>query len=197
MAETVDSGRLRRLGMAILFASPETRIVELAVIADPRQLLHGVLMTGGGEEVPLEVERGHVLAPAGISLPWKFRIEGFEPTVYSAADLAISRPIVMRQLGTVRGKLDRPTPSGVERFTWFVRQRVPPSVTEVRIEVDEEGGFEFHLPAGLYEGSALGESCASKIRSRIMVKPGGVTNLGRIACDSIRGSGGLGAERSR
>jgi hypothetical protein len=173
------------LGVALLFSAREARGFGISVAVAPPQRIRRVFLISGEKEIPLEIERRQLTVPAGVPLPWEFRLEHFEPTIYTAANLAASRPLVMKELGTIRGMLDRPSPSGAERFTWFLRQRVPPSVTAVPIEVGENGEFEFHIRGGLYEGSALGERCASKIRSRIMVNPGRVTDLGRIPCDPI------------
>ena len=175
------------LGVALLFSAREARGCGIPVVSDPPQRMRRVYLSSGEKDIPLEVERSHVTVPLEYPLPWKFRLEHFEPAIYTAADLAASRPIAMKEMGTIRGMLDRPSPSGVERFTWFLRQRVPPSVTAIPVEVDEKGEFEFRLRGGLYEGSAVGEKCASKIRSRIMVNPGRVTDLGRIPCDPVEG----------
>jgi hypothetical protein len=171
--------------MALLFSTHEARGFRIPVTFDPPQRMRRLYVSGGDKTISLEIERGRVEIPSGLPLPWNFRLDNFEPVIYTAADLAASRPLVMKQLGTIRGMLDRPSPAGVERFTWFLRQRVPPSVTAIPIEVDEKGEFEFRLRSGLYEGSAVGERCVSKIRSRIMVNPGRVTDLGRILCDPV------------
>ena len=173
------------LGVALLFSAREARGFGIPVIFDPPRRARRLYVSSGDKAISVEIERGQIMVPSGLPPPWKFRLEHFEPTVYTAADLAASRPLVMKELGTIRGMLDRPSPTGVERFTWFLRQRVPPSVTAIPIEVDEKGEFEFRLRGGLYEGSAVGERCASKIRSRIMVNPGRVTDLGRIHCDPV------------
>lgn len=171
--------------MALLFSTREVRGFGIPLVFDPPQRIRRVYLSSGDGAVPLEVTRSEIEIPFGHPLPWKFRLDHFEPTIYTAADLAASRPLVMKELGTIRGMLDRPSATGMERFTWFLRQRVPPSVTAIPIEVDEKGEFEFRLRGGLYEGSAVGERCASKIRSRIMVNPGRVTDLGRIPCDPV------------
>lgn len=152
----------------------------------PRQIANialRALETESAPAVSIPVRGERALVPADAPpLPWKIELEGFEPVTYSEADARQQRPVVLRALGKVKGTLERPRRGLKEKAVWLLKRADLGKVQQIPFAVSAQGGFELSLAAGVYQGAVLGKSCASRIRSGLIVRPGSATDLGKVLC---------------
>lgn len=160
---------------------------EVVVRTEPSQPLGAIRLRspGAGSAAPIEiaVKEGKALIPRGLPLPWVIEVEGFETVSYTAVDAQQRRPILLRALGRLRGRLERRGHAEREKLLWLLKRSDSAAVEEIEFEVSADGHFEVPLPAGIYQGAVLGKGAASKIRSGLVIRPGQIADAGAIACE--------------
>src|SRR5205823_3760391 len=108
---------------------------------------------------------------------WTIALLRFEPLSYGEADFAQHKPLILRELATVKGTL-QPSPKGDDRrFAILMKPTVSDSVAEIEMNADSAGSFQFQIPAGLYHAVVIGSATATRIRSGIVAKAGQITDL--------------------
>lgn len=172
------------LGAAVVsFAATGAGVHRVPVRIDPPQAISAITIRSGDITQPVVVRNGIAQVPVNVPLPWSLGMMRFESHPYTRADLDQKRAWVIREFGSLRGRLERPSPKAGERFYWLLRTGEASPVTEKEFTADEQGSFEINVPAGTYEGAILGGSTATRIRSGIVVKPGQGTDLGVLSAE--------------
>lgn len=166
------------LAASPLLAATTFRQVDVRIV--PPQPVAAISIRAGDETRSVTVRSGKALIPADLPPPWSLQLLRFEADVYTQADLDAKRPWVIRELGIVRGELERRSPAKEERYTWLLAETRSEEVREADFTPDGQGAFEIRLPAGNYHGVVLGPGRGTRIRSGIVVKPGETTDLGVI-----------------
>lgn len=169
--------------LAPLMALAAEPFVTVPLRIEPSQTLQAIVLRSGNEVRSVEVRDGKALVPSTLPFPWTVGSLKFEPTAYSEAELSSGRPLVLRELGSMKGILGRPSPRADERFTWLLQRTGSEGVIEKEVTVPADGAFQLALPAGTYHGAVVGASSGSRIRSGMVIKPGEETALGTIACE--------------
>lgn len=167
--------------LAVAAAAADAHRVSIRV--EPPQAVSAIVVRGGQVTQAVTVRNGTVEVPSEVPLPWSLGMVRFEADPYTRADLEQKRPWVIRELGMLRGRLERPAPAGGQRFQWLLQPAGGEGVIEREVTVDERGAFTLSLPAGTYIGAALSAGSATRIRSGIVVKPGQITDLGVLAAE--------------
>jgi hypothetical protein len=158
---------------------------EVPLQIDPAQPLAAVTLESNGKTITAAVANGKAKIPSELSLPWKVAQPRFEPTVYTQADLNAHHPLVLRALGQVTGAV-REAGRPINRdFVVLIRTNGSAEVAEHKFQPTREsrGAFSAQLPAGMYQAVVASGSCATRLRSGIVIKPGGRTDLGSITCE--------------
>ncbi|HEX6088315.1 MAG TPA: carboxypeptidase-like regulatory domain-containing protein [Thermoanaerobaculia bacterium] len=164
--------------VSVPLAAADVHQVRISV--DPQQQVKAITIRGGDRTESVSVRNGRIAVPADLPLPWSLGMLRFEAAHYTAADLEQKRPWVIRELGTLEGRLAHK--SG-ERFVWLLQQG-DSEVLEREITLAPDGAFRLTLPAGTYHGALIGTASATRIRSGIVVRPGQTTALGAIATEA-------------
>lgn len=159
------------------------RVHDIEVRVEPPQTVTALVIRSGEITHAIRVRNGRVAVPADIPLPWSLGMARFEADGYTRADLDQKRPWVIRELGTLRGKLQRRSPKKDERFRWLLLRGDSESVAEADIAIDDAGAFGLRLPAGTYHGALQGTASGTRIRSGIVISPGQATDLGVVAVE--------------
>lgn len=173
----------RAILFAALFLAVSTRAATVAVRVEPPQSLLAITLRSGDDVRSVAVSGGKFTVPDDLPLPWSVGMARFEPTAFTQADLDAKRPLLVRELGILRGTLQRAKPPVRESFVWLLQRAEASQPQESAFAVDATGVFEVRLAAGLYQGAALGATSATRIRSGMVVKPGQRTDVGAIACE--------------
>jgi hypothetical protein len=169
--------------LAVLLVAAQgfaARIVTIRV--DPPQDIQAITLRSGERVLSLAIREDRVEVPDDFPFPWTVGLVRFEPVTYTATDLRAKRPLTLGELGIVRGMV-APGAAHETRITWLLQRALDPSVTTIRADVGERGAFEFRLPAGTWNGAALGDTEASRIRSAIVVRRGLPTEIGAITLE--------------
>ena len=160
---------------------------QIVVRTEPSQPLGAIRLrspvAGAAAPIEIAVKEGKAVIPRDLPLPWAIEVEGFETVSYTAADAQQHRPIVLRALGRLRGRLELRGRNDREKFSWLLKRSDLPAPQEIEIEVSADGRFEIPLPGGIYQGAVLGKRAASKIRSGLVIRPGQTADAGAIACE--------------
>lgn len=156
---------------------------RVPVRIEPPQGISAVVVRSGEITQAVSVRGGIAEVPVNVPLPWSLGMTRFEADPYTRADLEQKRPWVIRELGVVRGRLQRPSPKNGERFHWLLQAGNGGAVIEREVTVDADGAYEVSVPAGTYSGAVIGAASATRIRSGIVVKPGEKTDLGTLTAD--------------
>lgn len=173
----------RAIVLAALLFAISARAATVAVRVEPPQSLRAITLRSGDEVRSVAIVNGRFSAPDDFPLPWTVGMSRFETTAYSKADLDAKRPLVIRELGILRGTLQRAKPPQSESFDWLLQAADAAQPRELPFTVNATGAFEIRLPAGLYQGAALGAASATRIRSGIVIKAGQATDLGAIVTE--------------
>ena len=152
----------------------------IPVRVEPPQRVGAITLKSGERTVPVTVEDGVANVPADLSLPWTIVLNRFEPTVYTDMDLRASRPLLVRELGRLAGSINEGGRPIRREYTILIRSNGSKQVGETKFAAGE---FAMTLPAGMYQAAVVSETCGSRLRSGIMIKPGFTTNLASIACE--------------
>lgn len=160
------------LGALFLIAAVEAAPIRFE---PPSRKVQSVEIRRAGDETATTVRvDGESLNLPPLTPPLVIERAGFEPVTYTAADVDSGKPIVLRALGTLAGKISRKGTKEA-RFTWLLR---PVNASEP-IEIDFTAGadqrFSIDLPAGIYQGAILGDGMASYTIAAIVIRPGEIT----------------------
>lgn len=161
--------------LPLVLLAADVRQVTLDV--DPAQPLKAIAIRSGDRTESVSVRNGRIAVPADLPLPWSLGMLRFEAAPYTAADLEQKRPWVIRELGALAGRLQRPSSKDGDKFVWLL-QSGDSAVIERELAVDDDGAFRVAIPAGTYHGALIGTGSATRIRSGIIVRPGQTTDLG-------------------
>jgi protocatechuate 3,4-dioxygenase beta subunit len=175
----------RALAILAAFVALPTRPAtdhQIRVQLSPPQLVKAIALRTAATTRSLEVANGVVSIPDDLIPPFTVSLSRFEPTTYTAADLSQHRPLLLRELGILRGRLRRPAMAGNEHVTFILIRAGSKAVDEIPLTPSAEGVFETRLAEGLYEGAILGERTGSRIRPGIVMAAGQQTDLGDILC---------------
>lgn len=182
--------RLLRFAAAVAFATTALTafaddLREVAVRVEPPQRITALVLESNGNNVPIAVANGKAKIPAELPLPWKVAQLRFEPLVYTQADLAAGRPLLLRELGKLGGTI-REGGHGISHpFVVLVRLAGGKDVDERKFSPTSESGgaFETPLPAGTYQIAVASDSCGTRLRSGIVVTPGARFDVGAFECE--------------
>lgn len=155
---------------------------EVPVVIEPTQELKAISLRSGDLVTPVELRNGKALVPADFPLPWTVSLKRFESVTYTEADLTATRPLSIRELGRIKGVLQRQQSNEVESFTLFLRRSGGEAI-EIPFDVSRDGRFDIALASGVYEGALLSEASGSRIRSGIVVHAGQTSDLGTFVCE--------------
>ncbi|HEY0143483.1 MAG TPA: carboxypeptidase-like regulatory domain-containing protein [Thermoanaerobaculia bacterium] len=175
--------RRATLLFAALLITVSTRAATVAVRVEPPQSLLAITLRSGDDVRSVAISGGKFIAPDDLPLPWSVGMSRFEPTAFTQADLEAKRPLTLRELGILRGTLQRAKPPARESFAWLLQRAGASQPEERPFAVDATGTFEVRLAAGLYQGAALGATSATRIRSGMVIKAGQPTDVGALACE--------------
>jgi len=162
-------------------AAAEVR--QVVVRIEPRREVTAIVIRNGDRTEAVSVKDGRIAVPADFPLPWSLGMRRFEAEPYTAADLERKRPWVIREFGTLTGRVERPSPKDGDRYVWLL-QGSSSEVLEREVILDAGGAFHVDLPAGTYQGALLGLSTATRIRSGLVVQPGVATDLGTFVAEA-------------
>ena len=157
---------------------------SIALEIDPPQAITAISVKGGGDVQPVRVIGGKALIAADLPLPWSLSLARFEADLYTKEDLEQKRPWKIRELGVLKGKVQRSGLRNGDPYTWLLMRSNAEAAQEIGFKVSGDGAFEVRLPAGIYQGALVGPSAASRIRSGIVIKPGQASDIGAIACEA-------------
>ena len=169
------------LSAALALPSGAT-VLEVPLRIEPPQAISAIVIRSD-DVLPVPVRNGKVFVPAEVPLPWTLGLTRFEATTYTQSDLGASKPLLVRELGVLRGTIRRPSATNGERFTWLLLRNGSDSAQEIDFMVDADGSFQIALGGGIYQGAVLGASSASRVRSGILVRPGQPTDLRVVSCE--------------
>ncbi|HKB78949.1 MAG TPA: carboxypeptidase-like regulatory domain-containing protein [Thermoanaerobaculia bacterium] len=158
-------------------AAPSGAGYEIAIKIEPPRAIAAISLRSGTDIVPVPIRAGKILVPANLALPWTVSSTRFEATTYTSSDLENRRPFLIRELGIVRGALQRAKWIDETHFTFILCRNRTENAEEVAFTIDRAGQFEIAVPAGVYAGVVLGNSSGTRIRSSIIVAPGRVTRI--------------------
>jgi hypothetical protein len=161
----------------------EVRQVSMRV--EPPQAMSALTLAAGGVNVSVPVRNGKALVPVDLPMPWVVAMSRFESSPFTVDDLRLGRPLVVRELGVVAGKVvaaGRPMTGG---FSLLLRRNMTPALDERRFEgtAVHDGSFQTRVPAGTYAIAVDGETCATRVRAGVVVRPGATTDLQQLPCE--------------
>ena len=156
---------------------------QIALRVEPPQPVAAITLRNGEALQSMSVRDGKFNVPADLPLPWTVGLTRFEAITYTREDLDAGRPLLLRELATLSGIIQaRPSPS--QRFTWLsVRAADGATPEERELARANDGAFRLRAPAGRYHGAVFGGDCATRIRSGVVLAPGGTTDLGTLTCE--------------
>lgn len=159
---------------------------ELSVRIEPPQRVLAITLESNGTTVPVAVTNGKAKIPAELPLPWKVAQLRFEPTIYTESDLAAQRPLLLREFGRLTGAVREAGHAMNGDFAVLVRANGTTDVEERKVSpaTGAAGTFEVRLSAGIYQAVITSDSCGTRLRSGIVIKPGVTTDLGAVSCDA-------------
>jgi protocatechuate 3,4-dioxygenase beta subunit len=155
---------------------------QIRVVIVPPQSVKAIAVRTAARTRSLEVRDGVLSLPDDVVLPFTVSLSRFEPATYTAADFAQHRPLSLRELGMLRGKLSRPAAAANEHVSLIVIRAGSKVAEEISLTPSADGAFETRLTEGIYEGAVLGEKTGSRIRPGIVMAAGQQTDLGDILC---------------
>ncbi|HSY49062.1 MAG TPA: hypothetical protein VLC46_09635 [Thermoanaerobaculia bacterium] len=172
------------LMLAAFIAAPVVSASErqIRVLIFPPQPVKAIALRTAATTVSLEVRNGVLSMPDDLVLPFTVSLSRFEPTTYTETDFDQHRPLLLRELGTLRGKLRRPATAGSEHVSLILIRSGSKVVDEIALTPSAGGVFETHLPEGVYDGAFLGQRTGSRIRPGIVMAAGQQTDLGEVLC---------------
>lgn len=100
------------------------RIVTLRI--EPPQAMSAIVLRSGQQVLAVPVTNGKAIVPGDLALPWSLGLTTFEPASYTQADLDAGRPLVVRELGRLRGTVRRPARTRGEQSTWLLQGGMSP-----------------------------------------------------------------------
>jgi hypothetical protein len=158
---------------------------DVPVHIEPPQRITALVLEINGRNVPVAVADGKARIPADLPLPWKVAQLRFEPAVYTQADLIAQRPLLLRELGKLAGVIREGGHQINHPFTLLLRPSGGKDVGERTFSPAAESGgaFETSLPAGTYQIAIVSDSCATRLRSGLVVTPGARLDLGTLSCE--------------
>ena len=165
----------------VAFGAEPVRQVPLRV--EPPQAMTAIVLRSGDQVLSVPVSMGRAVVPREFAFPWTLGLTAFEPVTYTQADLDAGRPLLVRQLGGIRGTLRRPVRTRGETFTWLLQLADSDVPRDLPFTVADDERFTIAVPAGVYEGAVVGAQSGSRIRSGIVVQPGKVTDLGEMVIE--------------
>lgn len=171
---------LAGLTLAILCASAAAAAPQVIVRVDPPQPIAAISIRSEDATVPLQVRNGVIAVPANVPFPWSLSMLRFEAKPYTREDFAQKKSWVIREVGTLQGRIEGPAQKAGDRFVWLLQRGNSEDVVEREFALEEGNMFRVALPAGTWSGAILGPGSATRIRSGIFVKPGQATDLGVV-----------------
>jgi len=162
-----------------LKAATSFREIDVRIV--PPQPVNAVSIASGDDTRSIAVRNGKALIPADFPPPWSLRQLRFEADTYTSADVDAKRPWLIRELGIVRGRLQKRSSATDERFTWVFADAKSNEVRDIDFALDTTDSFAVRVAAGMYHGAVLGPGCGTRIRSGIIVRPGETTDVGALA----------------
>jgi hypothetical protein len=158
---------------------------DVAVRVEPPQRVLAIALESNGTSVPVAVINGRAKIPAELPLPWRVAQLRFEPTVYTQADLEAQRPLLLREYGRLTGAVREGNHPISRDFAVVVRANGTSDLQERKFSptAQSAANFETLLPGGTYQAVIGSDSCGTRLRSGIVIKPGATTDLGLIACE--------------
>jgi hypothetical protein len=169
------------IGGVSVAAATTFRDVDIRIV--PPQPVKAISIRAGEETRSVAVRNGKARIPSDLPAPWSLQLVRFEADVYTTADLDAKRPWIIRELGIVRGRIERRSAVKGEPYTWLLAGTKSDDVREADFTLDDRGAFEIRLAAGIYHGAVLGPACGTRVRSGIVVKPGQQTDVGTLAAE--------------
>src|SRR5690349_20908829 len=100
--------------------APTFREVEVRIV--PPQPVQAISVRSGEETRAVAVQNGKARIPTDFKAPWSLQMIRFEADAYTEADLEAKRPWVIRELGILRGKLERRRLVEDDRYTWLLAE---------------------------------------------------------------------------
>ncbi len=164
--------------LCLTTSGEELRQVPIRV--QPPQPLAALTFAAGGQTVSVPVRNGRALVRADLPLPWTVAMARFEAGAYTADDLRLGHTLLVRELSVITGKASeggRPLTNG---YSLLLKQTTTATLDERRF--GGGGTFEARVPAGTYSLAINGETCATRVRPGVVVRPGAVTDVQEIAC---------------
>src|SRR5258708_2639718 len=108
--------------LTVLIAAPAVfasdRQIPVRIV--PPQPVKAIALRTAATTRSLEVTNGVLSVPDDLVLPFTVSLSRFEPTTYTATDLDQHRPLLLRELGVLRGKLRRPAATANEHVSLIV-----------------------------------------------------------------------------
>jgi protocatechuate 3,4-dioxygenase beta subunit len=154
-------------------AAPEAKRVAVTFEPAHRTLpFVSVRAAGATTGTTVRITNGTIVLPGTLAERAVIEADGFEGAIYSAAHG--NRPLVLRALGTLTGKLVRKSTTKAT-FTWLLRGADAREPIEVEVAVGANQTFSLALPAGVYQGAVIGDGLASHIIPAIVIKAGETT----------------------
>jgi|GEM_PF-2372723 len=170
------------IGVATVARAADVR--DVAVRVEPPQRVLALVLESNGTSVPVAVINGIAKVPAELPLPWRTAQLRFEATLYTQADLEAQRPLLLRELGHLSGAVREGNHPIDRDFVVVIRANGGSELRERKFSPTQSAGnFETLLPAGTYQALVGSDSCGTRLRSGIVIRPGATTDLGLIACE--------------
>jgi hypothetical protein len=164
--------------LSVTIAGAELR--EVTVRIDPAQPVSALTLAAGGDTVSVAVRNGKALVPAGLPLPWTVAMTRFESSQFTADDLRLGHPLMVRELGVITGNATEAGHPLTRSFALLLKRNMTSTVDERRFQ----GPFETRVPAGTYSIAINGETCATRVRAGVVVRPGATTDVQQIPCEA-------------
>src|SRR5216684_8048413 len=94
-------------GAALLAAPVLAQTIDIPVRIEPPQTVKAIVLQTTNGPQSIEIRNGRVQVRSDLPLPWTVSSARFEATTYTKSDLEQRRPLVLRELGELRGTLQQ------------------------------------------------------------------------------------------
>jgi hypothetical protein len=94
---------------------------QITVRVEPKQEVTAIVVRAGEATQSVSVRNGAIGVPKELPFPLQLGMTRFEAAPYTRDDFEQKRPWVIRELGAIAGRVQRPSPKPGERFVWLLQ----------------------------------------------------------------------------